>query len=132
MNDQPIKDEGTERREHILYVVTHAAENSEMALLAFMHAVGALAMEIDATIVLFSNGAWLAKKDYGPCVYFPEKPSLEELRNNFHALGGKLEVCTPCAKARNIKQEDMVQGADFIAAARYTDLALKADRVLFY
>lgn len=118
--------------EHLVYMIKTAAENPELALLPFMHAVGALAMEVQATVVLMSNGVWLAKKGFGEHVLFPDKPPLAQLVRDFLDLGGKLMVCTPCAKARNLEPEDLVDGTEFLAAARFTEIALSANQVISY
>ncbi|MCB1069188.1 MAG: DsrE family protein [Verrucomicrobia bacterium] len=118
--------------EHLVYVVNKAGENPELALLPFMHAVGALAMDIQSTVVLMANGVWLAKKDYGRHIQFPDKPPLDELITHFLELGGRLLVCTPCAKARKLEQEDLFDGVEFLAAARFAEVALSANQVISY
>jgi len=121
-----------EKKEKILYMVTKAGENAEMVLLPFMHAVGALAMDVEAVVVLMSNAVWLAKKDYARHVRFPDKPPLDELMRNFIELGGKLLLCTPCAKARDLGEDAFVEGAELVAAARFTEEVLTSTSTLSY
>jgi len=121
-----------EKKEMIMYVVSQNAGHPEMALLPFMHAVAALAMEIRAVVFLMSDGVWLAKKGYAEQVMHPGKPTLDELLKNFFELGGELYFCTPCAKGRGIEGENLIEGAVPSAAARYNSMALEADAVISY
>jgi predicted peroxiredoxin len=121
------------RKEHIVYVLTKGPENAEIALLPFMHAVGALTMDIDASIVLMGSAVFLAERNMPRHVLYAGKPPLAELLKNFFELGGKLYLCTPCFKGRNYDEKnDLLEGAIPIAAAAYNELLLKASAVVSY
>ena len=66
--------ESPEKKEKILYMVTQAGENTELVLLPFMHAVGALTMDVEAVVVLMANSIWLAKKDGAPGIHLKVDP----------------------------------------------------------
>lgn len=120
-------------KEHIVYVLTKGPENAEIALLPFMHAVGALTMDIDASIVLMGSAVFLADKNIPKHVLHTGKPPLADLMKNFIELGGKLYLCTPCFKGRNYDEKtDLVEEAIPIAAATYNELLLKASAVVSY
>jgi uncharacterized protein involved in oxidation of intracellular sulfur len=122
-----------EKKQSIVYVLTKGPEHAEIALLPFMHAVGALATEIDASIVLMASAVMLAQKGTARHVRQPGKPPLDELMTNFHELGGKLYLCTPCFKSRGYDEKDhLVEGVIPIAAATYNELLLNADAVVSY
>ena len=53
-----------EKEERIMYICTHASDNTEKAHLPFVMANAALAMDVKATIVLQGSGVYLAKKGY--------------------------------------------------------------------
>jgi predicted peroxiredoxin len=123
----------TPEKQHIVYVLTKGPENAEIALLPFMHAVGALTMEVDASIVLMGSAVFLAQKDMANHVLQAGKPPLAELMKNFFELGGKLYLCTPCFKGRNYDEKtDLLESAIPIAAATYTELLLKASVAVSY
>ena len=124
--------ESPEKKEKILYMVTQAGENTELVLLPFMHAVGALTMDVEAVVVLMANSIWLAKKDYARHIRYPDKPPLDELMQNFIELGGKLLLCTPCAKARALGEDEFIDGSELIAAARFTEEVLSSTSTLCY
>ena len=44
-----------DKKENIVYVLTKGAENPEIVLLTFMHAVGALTMEVEAKVVFMAT-----------------------------------------------------------------------------
>lgn len=124
--------EKNQQREKIVYMVTRSGEHAELALLPFMHAVGALTLDVDAVVVLMADAVWLAKKDYAKHITYPGKPPLDELIANLLEMGGKILVCTPCIKSRKIGEDELVQGAEPIAAARFTQEVLSANAVLSY
>ncbi|MCD6338655.1 MAG: DsrE family protein [Verrucomicrobia bacterium] len=120
------------KRQKIVYVLTKGPDNTETALLPFIHAVGALATDIDAAIVLMANAVLLAQKDVARHIRFEGKPPLDELMKNFFELGGKLYLCSPCAKARGLTPETLVEQAEMVAAAVYNELLLEADATVSY
>ena len=127
------QENGSDRAsEKILYMLTKAGENPELAILPFMHAVGALTMDVEAVVVLMANSVRLAERGYAASVSAHGSPALKEVMDQFFELGGKMLLCTPCLKGRKIAEEDLVEGAELIAAARFTQEVLDADAVLSY
>ena len=124
----------TEKQEKIMYICTTAGENPEKAAMPFVMANAALAMDIQATICLQGNGVYLAQKGYAE--HMP-KPGgfapIKELVDMFIELGGKLLVCVPCIKDRNIdEKEDLVEGSQMTAAGALNLEAIEADAVMVY
>ncbi|MCF7708605.1 MAG: DsrE family protein [Verrucomicrobia bacterium] len=122
-----------DKKENLVFVLTKGAENPEMVLLTFIHAVGALTMEVGATVVLMSNAVMLAQKGMGKHVRYEGKPPLDELMKDFNEMGGRLMLCTPCYKGRGYDEKtDLIEEAQPIAAAVYTQLLLNATSVITY
>lgn len=118
---------------HIVYVLTRGPEHAEVALLPFMHAVGALASDIDASVVLMASAVLLAQNGTAEHVVVTGKPPLSELLKNFFELGGKLYLCTPCFKSRGYdEKKDLIAGAIPIAAAQYNELLLQSSATVSY
>jgi len=125
--------ESTEKKQNIVYVLTKGPENAEVALLPFVHAVGALVTEIDASIVLLASAVMLAQKGTARHVRHGELAPLDELMNSFLEFGGKIYLCTPCYKGRGYDETDhLVEGVQPIAAATYNEILLNADAVVSY
>lgn len=121
-----------EKEEKVVYIATHAGEDPERASLPFVLANAALAMDMKAVVALQGTGVYLAKKGYIENVFAAGLPPLKELVEQFLELGGKLLVCAPCIKERQIKEEDLINSAEIMAAAMLTQELLSASIMLVY
>ncbi len=121
-----------ENVEKIVYISTHAGEDAERATFPFMLANAALAMDMEAVIVLQGTAVWVAKKGYADHVHAGGLPPLKELLSTFLELGGKLMVCTPCIKERNIEESDLVEGAQIVAGGAVNQELITANASVSY
>ena len=121
-----------EKQEKILYMVTQGNTESELVSLAFMHAIGALVMDVEAVIVLMGDATWIAKKGIAEHVHSAGKSPLNELIASFREQGGKMLACTPCVKDRKIETSDMIEGVELVSAAAFTEEVLSATNTLCY
>jgi uncharacterized protein involved in oxidation of intracellular sulfur len=55
---------------------------------------------------------------------------LPDLIEAFLEEGGKLLVCTPCCKGRELEESDLIEGAELVTAIRVTDEILTAKAVI--
>jgi predicted peroxiredoxin len=124
----------SEQKEKILYIATHAGDNPEKAAMPFVMAIAALAMDIQATVVLQGSGVYLARKGYTENMLPPGGfPPLTKLVSEFLELGGKLLVCVPCIKERKIDEKtDLIEGAQMTAAAALNVEATESKAVFVY
>jgi uncharacterized protein involved in oxidation of intracellular sulfur len=118
--------------EKMVYIVTHAGEDPERATFPFMLATAAQAMEVEAVVALQGVSVFLAKKGYLDHVAAAGLPPLKDLVARFFEAGGKLLICTPCIRERNIEESDLIEGAELIAAARLNQEILSANATLVY
>ena len=118
--------------EKMVYIVTYAGEDPERATFPFMLATAAQAMEVEAVVALQGVSVFLAKKGYLEHVAAAGLPALKDLVNNFLEGGGKLLICTPCVRDRNIEESDLIEGSELIAAARLNQEILSANATLVY
>ena len=122
-----------DKEEKILYIATYGGENPEKAAMPFVLAVAALAMDVKATICLQGNAVYLAQKGYVehmlPGGGFPP---MKKLIQDFVELGGRLLVCMPCIKERNIAETDLIDGAETTAAGAVNIEAMESDAVMVY
>ncbi len=122
-----------EKQEKVIYFCTTAGENPEKASIPFVMGNAALAMEIEATVALQGNGVFLAQPEY--VAHMPQGghfPPLKKLITDFIELGGKLAVCVPCMKYRNIEKSDLIEGISLTAAGKLVVEAIEADVALVY
>lgn len=121
------------KSENIVYVLTKGTDNPEIVLLSFMHAVGALAMDVGAKLVLMGPAVNLAQKGAATHVRYEGLKPLDELLANFLEMGGELYLCTPCIKGRGYDEKaELIEQAKPIAAAFYTQMLLDASAVVSY
>ena len=118
--------------EKMVYIVTHAGEDPERATFPFMLATAAQAMEVEVVVALQGVSVFLAKKGYLEHVMAAGLPALKDLVNTYLESGGKLLICTPCVRDRNIEESDLIEGAELIAAARLNQEILSANATLVY
>lgn len=122
-----------EQVEKILYIGTCAGDDPEKAAMPFVMANAALAMDIQATVCLQGNGVYLAYKGYVEKMTRPGGfPPIQKLREQFLDLGGKLLVCVPCIKDRNIEESELVAGAQTTAAGVLNVEATESKAVFVY
>lgn len=118
--------------EKIVYILTHAGEDSERATFPLTLATAAQAMDVEAVIALQGTAVFLAKKGYLEHVAACGLKPLKELVDTFLEAGGKIMVCAPCIKERKIKQEDLIEGAEITAAGKLNQEILTANACLVY
>lgn len=123
----------TEKEEKVLYIATCGGENPEKAAMPFVMACAALAMDVKATICLQGNGVYLAQKGYVdnmlPGGGFPH---ITKLIKDFVELSGRMWVCVPCIKERNIEESELIDGAETTAAGAVNVEAMQSDAVFVY
>ena len=126
MSDQEV--------EKILYIGTCAGDQAEKAAMPFVMASAALAMDVQATICLQGDGVWLAQKGYAEKMPEPGGfPPMAKLIKDFLELGGKLLVCAPCIKKRNIdEKQDLLEGSAITAAGALNIEAMESKAVFVY
>ena len=78
----------SEEKEKIVLISTHAGEDPERAIFPLMLANAAQAMDVEAVVVLQSDGVYLAKKGYADDISVPGFTPLKQLIDNYVANGG--------------------------------------------
>ena len=122
-----------EKREKIVIIATHGGEDPERASLPFVMGNAALAMEVDEVIIaLQGTGVTLAKKGCYEHVFAGGLDPLKKLVDSFVELGGKILVCAPCIKERQITQEMLLPMAKVTAGGTLVQHCIEADAVLNY
>ena len=104
-----------------------------MAHNPFVLANAALAMDIQATIVLSGDAVHMAVPGYAEDM--PKGggfPPMKKLLAEFLELGGTLWVCGPCISSRNIEESDLIEGAEVTAAGTVNLEAIGADAVFVF
>jgi len=121
-----------EKTEKIVIFATHGPEDPERASLPFVMGNAALAMDSQAIVVLQGTGVTLAKKGCYEHVFAAGLPPLTELVHSFIELGGRIWVCVPCIKERQITKDMLVDEAEPTAAGKVIIEVLGANATLNY
>ncbi len=98
------------------FLVTRGMDDPVRVTRAFMLAKAAKEKGHDVSIFLSDDAVLLAKPGH---IDFVSNPTGDEAVGAFTFLlnqGVKLNVCLPCANARNISEQDLVEGAVFAKA----------------
>lgn len=123
----------SEKQEKILYMCTCGEDRSEMAHIPFVLANAALAMDINATIILQGDGVKIAQKGFvdsmPPGGGFPP---MKSLLASFLEQGGKIWVCGPCIKDRDIAESDLIEESTITAAGSVNLEAIESDAVFVF
>ncbi len=118
--------------EKLVIISTIGDENPEKASLPFVLATAAQASDVEVVVILQASSVVLAKKGEAEKIHAQDFMPLKELIDAYISLGGKLNLCSPCLKARNITKEDLIEGSMIIAAGTVVSEVLSATSVVTY
>jgi predicted peroxiredoxin len=119
--------------ERLLIMCTHGPEDPELATITFVMATAAQASDVEVLVGLQGNGVWLAKKGIAEDINAPAFPPLKDLQEAYLEGDGKIFVCGPCIKSRQINPEmDFIEGASVVNAATFVKEACESTNVLVY
>ena len=119
-------------QEKFVIMVTHGPDDPELATIPFVMAGAALASDVQVILGFQAEGVRLVHEGVAEKVQAPEFQPLGKLLNDFRELGGKLLVCGPCIKSREIPEEALVAGAEVVAAGRFVAEIASATNALVY
>jgi predicted peroxiredoxin len=121
-----------EENEKLVIISTIGDENPEKATLPFVLATAAQASDAEVIVILQANAVILAKQGEAEKVNAKGFMPLKELINAYISFGGKLLLCSPCLKERNITKEELIDGSLIIAAGTVVSEVLSAKSVVTY
>lgn len=92
--------------------ITQCKKDGDMATVGFVVANAALGSEKETMVFLSADGVWAAVKgEYEKIDEGAPFAPLKELVDKFVAAGGRILVCSPCMKKREIGEADLIGGA---------------------
>ncbi len=116
----------------ILVSLASSHDNTDRATVGFVVAGAAAASGQDTTVFLSADGAWLGKKGEADKIHEDGFAPLSDLMAGFVEAGGKIIVCSPCAKKRGIAQADLVDGAVIAGGAAVVALMTAGAQTISY
>ena len=115
----------------LLVVATHGPDDPNRATLAFLAAKSAKENGDDAEIFLMNDAVLLAKKGVAENIQGVGLASFPEVLEIVQILEIPIWVCKPCAEARGIKKEDLIEGAEFSGMYDFAKKAVNSSVVSF-
>jgi len=117
----------------LIIMCTHGPEDPERATIPFVLATAAQASDVEVILGFQVNGVMLIRKGCAEHVFAAGFPPLKELLDVYLENGGKLFVCGPCIKSRQINpEEELIPGATVVNAATFVKECTEATNVLVY
>lgn len=123
----------SEKNGKLILMCTHGPEDPERATIPFVMATAAQASDVEVVLGFQANGVMLIRKGCAEHVFAAGFPPLKELLDIYVENGGKLLVCGPCVKSRQINpEEEFIAGATVVNAATFVKECTEATNVLVY
>ncbi len=98
--------------------ITHSHQDPDKVTVGFVVANAAIGSDKETMVFLSTDGVWAAVKGETEKINIGEPfAPLKELVDKFVKAGGRILVCTPCAKKRQIGPEQLIEGASFAGGA---------------
>ena len=97
--------------------LTCAKNDTDKATVAFVIANAAAASEKETMVFLSTEGVRISQQGYADDIAEPGFAPLRELMASFVKAGGKIWVCSPCFKKRNLDDKKLVDGASIVGGA---------------
>jgi len=101
--------------------VTCAKDNTDKATVGFVVANAAVGCDKEAVVFLSIEGVRLSQKGYADDIAEAGFAPLKELMDNFAKAGGKIYVCAPCFKKRQLDENNLVPGAVIVGGAKLVE-----------
>jgi predicted peroxiredoxin len=119
--------------EKLVIVLTHGPKDTELVTIPFVMAVAAQASDVEIVIGMQGSAVELAVKGGADNVAAEGFPPLAKLMSDYRELGGKILLCGPCIKSRQIDAEtQLIENAEVVAAARFIAEITSATNALVY
>jgi len=118
--------------EKLVFMVTHGPSHPEHATIPFVMAAAALASDVEVVMGFQADGVELVQRGRIDDLEAAGFPPLKKLMDEVRELGGKLLVCNPCIKSRGIGADQLVDGAEIVAAGRFVAEVTSATNSLVY
>ena len=101
--------------------LTRAKDDADRATVAFVVANAAVASDKEVVVFLNIEGTRLSQKGYADDIHEAGFAPLKELLTNFVNAGGKMYVCSPCFKKRELDENNLIPGAAIVGGAKLVE-----------
>ncbi|MBW2658886.1 MAG: DsrE family protein [Deltaproteobacteria bacterium] len=120
----------SEEVQKLVYIAHDGGDKAEKVLTLFALANIGISMESEVTVILFGEATRLAYKGYGKTVASLDRLPMDRLMRDFLDNGGKILICLPCIKSRQVDPSMLVEGVEATTGTVVNDAILEADKVI--
>ncbi len=106
----------SENSRDLVIMIAHGIDH-ELSSVGFTIANGGITEGLKVSIFLTSSGVDLVRKGAADATEVHPLDPLADLIKDFLARSGTLWACTPCVKARNYEQGDLIEGTVITGAS---------------
>ena len=100
----------------VLIGLTHADEDAESVLIAYLMGVEALRAGKQARMWLTKDGINLGLGGFAAKISVPGAPSVEALHDEFVERGGRFFACPVCVKTHDLEDADWIDASEIKGA----------------
>lgn len=118
--------------EKLVFMVTHGIDHPEHLTIPFVMAGAALASDVAVVMGFQADAVEVMRAGVAETVSAPGFPPLGKLLRDVQELGASFLVCSPCLNSRGITADQLVDGAEIVAAGRFVVEITSATNVLTY
>ncbi|MCG3210222.1 MAG: hypothetical protein FOGNACKC_03853 [Anaerolineae bacterium] len=118
--------------EKLVIVCTHGPDDPELATIPFVMATAAQASDVEVVMLMQARAVLLARQGIANHIHAENFPPLAELLDVFVEMGGKMLLCGPCFKSRQLSDDILVEGAEMANAGAQIAEIMSATNVLTY
>ena len=101
--------------------MTRAKDDTDKATVGFVVANAAVGCEQETMVFLSTEGVRLAVQGFADDIHEAGFAPLTQLITNFVEAGGKILVCSPCFKKRNLDETQLIPGATIVGGAKLVE-----------
>jgi predicted peroxiredoxin len=111
---------------NVLITLSCGTDNPNRATRAIFFAMAAHKEGKNVNVFLLDDGVFIAKKGMAEHIKAATGDSCDDHLSYLQAHGVSILVCTPCAKARQIEEKDLIEGARLATGGEMINLACEA------
>jgi predicted peroxiredoxin len=111
---------------NVLITLSCGTDNPNRATRAVFFAMAAHKEGKNVNVFLLDDGVFIAKKGMAEHIKAATGDSCDDHISYLQAHGVSILVCTPCAKARQIEDKDLIEGARMATGGEMIKLACDA------
>jgi len=118
--------------DRLIFICSHGRDDPERAILAFMAANTAAMGGQQATVLCTIEGVRIGARGGSDGIVLEGFTPLAELVSEFRENGGEIWLCGVCTRPRGITDDDLIEGAKIVGAARVIEEVVLGAKTITY